>query len=480
MLILISRITIIKNISTNTPGKTPVISNNFTIPYYNSYSNTVNPKTQAEIFNNIYKQGLDIALQFNYVNDIQITSNFKDLNKTCKIKFPRKLNFDGINLFKTPTVLTYGPATIFGRGDRIIIELGYVNDFDYYYDNLSKQFIESEFGKQFYPLKTLFKGYITRVGINTPIELECMDQMFGLQQIRTKYPTINDNGKTTLINLLSRLFDSGKNSNNNNGPNYQFDLNPSPIFGINSATFQRNDNVIPVIMPNGLNTGLFTYNTQKEKSIAEILVDLKSKLGLISYFDDFGNLHIELPFMNSNLITNVTQLVFEKQLINYDNMRLINANETPIKIIFSSKSSIPGTPNKDNTLYANNPNENLKYVGDSYGNSITVNGPNDLSQTDLDNYAQILLQAYKYTGYEKGSSFTTFGEPAIHIGQGVYLASIDNALTERGGYYFVTGVNRSFGVDGYKQTIEVGISLGNNPSNFTIINPNKIIKTYSI
>jgi len=143
-----------------------------------------------------------------------------------------------------------------------------------------------------------------------------------------------------------------------------------------------------------------------------------------------------------------------------------------IKVIFESKRS----DKKKGALYGNSSIDKTTgkgngFVGDALGDTITIHGPEDLTQDDCDKYAAQVLAANKYTGYAKGSTFETFGEPAAYIGQSVRLISklfpekggskdvLYKGKTVKGGDYAIVGIRRTFGMNGYRQFIELGVGI---------------------
>lgn len=116
------------------------------------------------------------SIEFSFVNSIEIESSYEDLTDTCKITIPRKLQFEGKNLF-------VGDNPIFKRGDKIEVKIGYVPN-----------------------LTTVFRGYIKKVSGNIPTFLECEDEMYLLKQTKITYPT-GGNGKSnaTIKNLLDAI-----------------------------------------------------------------------------------------------------------------------------------------------------------------------------------------------------------------------------------------------------------------------------------
>ncbi len=109
-------------------------------------------------------------ITFDFVHSIEIDSSYENLTDTCKIVIPRKLVFEGLDLFT-------GDNPIFKRGDKIEVSLGYVR-------NITK----------------VFSGYIKTVGSNVPTVLECEDGMYQLKQWTVNYPS-----KKALDNVISKL-----------------------------------------------------------------------------------------------------------------------------------------------------------------------------------------------------------------------------------------------------------------------------------
>lgn len=426
MLNVVSKITIIKNKSFNTNEE---LSYNFNIP------NSFTQEFCGDDFIKVFNQNKDVAIEFNFVNDIEVESSFKAQTQNAKIIFPRKLKqFEGLDI-------AGGDAPIFKRGDRIIIEMGY----DYYNITTDGVYVPAT------TMKEVFRGYITSIKMGIQVEVEAEDMMFGMKQIKCMYPTQKDagKGKLNLKDLLQRLMTP------NGNPEIKQDLfvfNPSKI---NTATYKQPDGKIPVVIISDVPTP-FTYSTNYEKSLAEVLSDLKKKLGIFIFFDDFGNLRFELPFNNNQLVTNLPEFIFEKTMIDYSNMKYQKAEDYYVKVIAMSK---PLTK-KSKTIYGSDPSKTVNGVecgfwGDKLGDTITINLPPGMSQADCNKIAQEKLKSEKYTGYAKGSSFITFGDPRVYVGDGVKL--ISEEYPEKGGNFMVVGVTRRFGMNGFRQEIEIGI-----------------------
>jgi hypothetical protein len=92
---------------------------------------------------------------FNYVSDVEIKSDVENLTDTCSITLPRALFFEGKPL-----------REYLKRGDAVLIELGYNDDFN-----------------------TVFRGFIKNLKMGTPLVVECEDNMFILKKVLIKPKT---------------------------------------------------------------------------------------------------------------------------------------------------------------------------------------------------------------------------------------------------------------------------------------------------
>lgn len=303
-------------------------------------------------------------LEFDFCESLQIVSSFEDLTDTAKIKFPRKLSLNGKNIF-------LGETAKFKRGDKVKIELGYNPK-----------------------LRTVFEGYINKVGSNIPIEIECEDAMFLL-----KKNTIKSFVKETvsLKELLTSILPKG----------IEFE-----DLGVQLGSFRISN-----------------------ATSAKILDTLKSEYGFYSYFMD-GKLHCGLPYNASK--TNTAEFAFEENIINQDDLQFQQADDINIKVVAISMQS--DNSKKEIT------------VGDADGAQRTFYTYNS-TEADLKKFADLKLNEVRYTGYV-GSIFT-FGEPYMRHGDIAKITS--KKLPERNGNYLIKSVTRELSVDvGYKQTLQLG------------------------
>ncbi len=80
----------------------------------------------------------------------------------------------------------------------------------------------------------------------------------------------------------------------------------------------------------------------------------------------------------------------------------------------------------------------------------------DKNEADIKMIGEEEIKRMKYTGYR--GSLTTFGKPFINHGDEVKL--VDLFYPERDGRYLVKKVLRTFGIDGYRQQLELDIKIG--------------------
>src|ERR1035437_22207 len=441
---LVSRIIIIKNKCTI--GDTPTFKSNFNWALIETLTTFAPTQFTRTNFESTYNAGNDVVLIFDWVNNVEIKSEFKNLTKTAKVIFPRNLNFDGVELIE-------GKVPIFGRGDRIIIQLGYE-----FLDPNTKT-IKSTMLPDGNTLigKEVFRGYITKINFNTPLELECEDQMFFLKQSQCVFPNPKESNRITLENLMKRML-----TLNGNGENLKSDMflfaAPGVRSHLNTVSNKNLKGLIPVFLAadavSQTDTKGFKYNSGTKKSISVILDELKDKLKVVNFFfDDFGNLMVTTPFLNPITVSDIKKFTLEENVIDYSDMDFQRADQIIVKIIVKSK--IVDGAKKQHYLFAGP--DKLKYIGDNYGNIVTEELPPGTSKEKLDSTAQTLLKAQKYTGYAKGSTMEIFGEPSLFIGQSVQLTSIN--YPEKNGTFQLVGVTKTFVFAGYRKTLEIGIGI---------------------
>jgi len=344
-----------------------------------------------------------------FVNDLEVSSSWKNLTDTAKFVIPKNIIFktkDGnsYDLSGKGKNITAGinPPFIL-RGDRISIEAGY-----WFYD--------AEGNEQRPPTTTIFNGFISKVKIKIPIEIECEDNMWLLKQ--TTAP--NKVFKGTLEAMVKEL--------------------------ITPLGFSLVDH------PQGITTNVGVFRTQDE-TIGEVLDRLRKDLRIESWFRG-NNLHCSSIVYFPNEIADPQQ-VFEFQSniiddsLDYSRIDDITLGANAISV---NKVELTGT-NADGK--SKTKSKRLEaFVGKKGGEVRTLYFFDVTSEAELKKMGEERLRRFYYEGYR--GKFTTFGEPFVKHGDIIKLR--DKVLPEREGEYFVKSVNRKFGVsDGYRQEIEIDI-----------------------
>lgn len=421
--------------------------------------------------------------------NIEINESYSQLVGTAQVVFPRgtvlKKTITELNAAKYSSTLTvdtsdYGvvyetrtdskkaEVTDFKIGDRIRISLGYTTD--YKIANLTKP---DKQGKSIYNnndklndyrkhVKLMFDGYIKKVSLDTPIELQCEDLASGLK--RVSCPKINL--KSATVNTLLASDDTYKLLDKTG-----LKLNPKtaamkiPIGGVNlDEDFTVADEIL-----RWQDMGLYAFVVGKELHVRRL------------YFSN--------PDEDSILNTYPSSQASAKILFNY------HVADNGLKLMDTTKDYlvVEGTSigDKDKTYHVSiRLNPEWKEGGkdkDKYQivNESTVSkkakkmGVRALSKikkhVDLSDYTKIqfiakkrgisnedlLQEAIKYfEGYNMNGiegSLTLFGD--LNIRTAMHVELVDERQSMKNGIYLVEEVTTRFGTDGYRQTIKLPYCL---------------------
>jgi hypothetical protein len=344
------------------------------------------------------------------VHSIEIESSYENLTDTCKITIPKKLTFEGADLFN-------GKNPIFQRGDSIEVSIGYVPN-----------------------LTTVFTGYIKNVGSNTPTVLECEDEMFLLKQWTINYPkkidliTKSEKGKLLIhpkevpfTVKLKELLDYCLSDHD-----IEFDVIDNIDLGQ-----RRFVNMTPAGVLDKLKSeyGLYSYFVDKvNKTTRKIVIDAETNKPV-------RVLHV--GFANDAAITHESTFKMEEVIINSDTLEWSRAED--VRIQCSAISMFPDNTKSDPIIF-----------GDSDGNQITIHKYN-MSAASLKLAAEEWIKENKYTGYR--GDVETFGEPVMKHGDRVKI--ISTKLPERDGTFLIKKVKRIYSVDaGNHQIFTLGAKVG--------------------
>jgi len=165
----------------------------------------------------------------------------------------------------------------------------------------------------------------------------------------------------------------------------------------------------------------------------QVLEELKKTYSLESFFRD-GVLYCGLSYVPKN--SNVFNITKERNIID-NNLEWKNEEDTKIKL-------------KAISMKPDNSKIEIE-VGDVGGEQRTAHYFN-LSETELRASAERDIIKYRYTGFR--GEFETFGNKKINHGDIINLRSYK--IPEQNGAYFVDGVKTSFGMNGFRQMIELG------------------------
>ena len=358
----------------------------------------------------ITAKGTNRKVSFNFVHSIEIESSYENLTDTCKITLPRKLTFEGKNLFE-------GNEPIFKRGDNIEVQIGYVPN-----------------------ITTVFVGYIKNVGTNVPTVLECEDEMYLLKQWTINYPkkidliTKSKKGKLLIhpkevpfTVKLKELLDYCLSDHD-----IEFDVIDNIDLGQ-----RRFVNLTPAAMLDVLKSeyGLYSYFKNKvNKTTGEVEIDKKTNKPI-------RILHV--GFANDAAITHEASFKMEEVVINSDTLEWSRAED--VRIQCSAISMFPDNTKSDPII-----------VGDPDGNQITIHKYN-MNESALRFAAEQWIKENKYTGYR--GDVETFGEPVMNHGDRAKI--ISSKLPERDGTFLIKKVKRIYSVDaGNHQIFTLGAKVG--------------------
>lgn len=289
--------------------------------------------------------------------------------------------------------LFHGANPIFERGDQVEVQLGY-----------------------FPNMRVVFTGWVSEISAKIPVEIKCEDDMFLLKNTKVSYP---DKSK---INYSYTSKKKGKQLKRPKVISQQVTLKQLLDFILpNDIEFECLD----------VNLGMFRASNV---SVARILEELTQKYG---FYTRFRDRKLYVGFQSNAADTVIGEFEFENNIIDDSDLEFQRKEDVNIKVVV-------------NSIDTNNVKTTVE-VGDADGAVRTYHLYNS-TKADMETYANLQLKKAKYTGYR--GSFETFGEPYMRPGDVVKLKS--KKFPERDGTYIVPTVKRKFGVDGYRQTIQVG------------------------
>lgn len=259
----------------------------------------------------------------------------------------------------------------------------------------------------YYPeLITRFKGYLTKKVPGSPAIFECQDEAWKL-----KKQGLNNYSKTgiTLETLIKDNY-SGK---------YEIE-----------------------------DVEIGDWQIQKGSTLIDVFEELKN-LGLFSYFE---NEILKIKFKTSIINETIKKLSYQYNIIDGENLKYIEANEIDVVSYGVSKQD-DGSLIEAFAYYDEN-NEAKVQLTNPGGTLNKLSIPNQ-TQSNLNKLVLRRLPNLYYTGTI--GSITTFGKPVFNIGDKLEL--IDSKYTERNGTFAVRSITDEFGINGYRQTLDIDTKL---------------------
>lgn len=316
---------------------------------------------------------IDGKIVLRSVNDVKIKRSVFALVDTAVLKLPLTAFMRVANNKLEQVKL----AEQFKVGQTIVIKLGYNGKY-------AQEYV----------------GFINRINLKNPLELECEDWTYPLKYISI----IKSWGKTTVKEILQYL--SGQ---------CKFTLS-TDIPDITIVNFIANN-----------------------KTCLWVLQELKDKYGLTIYFNQDNTLYAGLAYTQN--ISKSVKLVNGHNVIKADDLKWQAKEDVHLKVkaisVFRNGSKIEAE------------------IGDKDGEIRTLYFYDILDKTQLEKLATAEIKRYKYSGYR--GTINCFLMPYCEAGYAALLT--DPLFTERGGNYFIESTEVDFGMHGGRRKLTIGIRL---------------------
>jgi len=318
-------------------------------------------------------------LQFTVCQSIHIESSVQVLSNTAKLELPREFR-NAVDLVgKSVNIAGKSILDYMWRGAAIKIELGYDGD-----------------------LQTEFEGYITKIGAEMPLLLECEDEMFQLKKARRTTKFIKS-GK--LIDILKAVVPS----------NYTIECNADYSIGkwlIEDAT---------------------PYN---------VLEELRDKAGIRAYFKNPTTLCVGM--IVDFKAEKVHKFNFSENVRRGSNLKFEQKDSKPIFLTVESKQA-NGTVLKVSK-------------GEKGGDEKTIKLWPNMTKTELEVWANKQQTSVSYDGFD--GSLDSWCYPRTKPGEAAQLYRPYYKDRHQDGRYFIEAVTIDVnGTDGIKRTNTLSYKL---------------------
>lgn len=341
------------------------------------------------------------------VNKIDIETGWDSFTDTAKILVPKSINLEGSDHRRIPVINPSDGEALWKRGDTV--EIG----FDYYYNSTD------------YTRTIYFRGVITGMRPQRPLLIECEDAMWNLKQkIISKYSKLD----TTLPEVLDEILPEGT------------------IFQCEDLKFGN-------------------FRVPGRQTVTQVLEWLKKSYGMSSFINRDGRLIVGFPYLTelqapirtagdpatepvSGLAPDPVIIKYGANLIDDSSLSYVRKDDMLIqlKVIVIYDVSSKYHPNPA----SGNPVKEEYIFGDTDG-ALRVLHVFDMDEDSVKIFGEEKLKEFKYDGWT--GRFTTFLVPKIHPGDTVRIIHED--IFDQKGTYWVKRVDRSYGMDGGRQVVEL-------------------------
>jgi len=312
---------------------------------------------------------------FNVVNSVNVKQSINELSDTAKIILPR--NFDkAIKEGAVKSLQRKNIREFISEGDIVTIEIGYDDD-----------------------NKLVFTGYLTDIGADVPLVLECEDEMWQLRKEKHKktYKQVN------LLDLLKDI-----------APGYEYDIVDNIALG-------------KFIVANS--------------TAYEVLEALRQDYLLFSRFE---NKVLKVGFASDIIPNKVHSINLNRNVKDISDLKFVRKDKVNLQINAISIQS-------DGSRIT-------KTVGESGGDVRSLHLNPNLTQEAVDNQALKEFNSLHWDGYR--GTLKTFGEPVIKSGEAVNITDNNYSNSERKGKYLIESNEITFeNSTGYTQSLKLSLKL---------------------
>lgn len=198
------------------------------------------------------------------------------------------------------------------------------------------------------------------------------------------------------------------------------------------------------------------WKISKTSTVIDVLKELQSKFKIYSYFR--GTTLVVGAQADTRVSQNIPCRFQENVPIGESDFNFKEANADRI-VVKATNITRSGVINEVYAFYDGNPAAiTFSRVAPTSGtiNEFNIGGQSDLTIEDLQELAQIRLEALSFTGVD--GSITIYGSPSVSHGDIAVVQDLD--VPEKDGNYAIVEVRKRFGIGiGFRQDLGLGISI---------------------